>query len=328
MVKGNKPNQIQVNTQKLFKSLKVKSKREFLELDNRFEVIEKAIIRLYNNRITKNNKRDKPILESSIYQQYFSKLRANSRVLGQPLNFKIHKTPKNPSSSIVKLNSKKISNYQDLIKSMSLESLKNNKEVDIDKIKSEVRDFLIELKEKSEKWFIFFLIKLNIGLDYSDICNLKISNFEPYLNRLAYTNKRHKTKVNATSFLSKKTINYYLKYVEKLSKIHGNDSNFNLFNSDNNKIDKYQPINSDSVRNTVKKITNNYIHSKDLRSLTKHLITENCGLDIVKREVLSQIWLAHKSDISNQYIRELRNGNFVYNLYLERIERFFDEIIP
>ena len=321
-------NQLESNFQKLLRSLNIKTKREYLEINNKFEIIEKSINRIYNNHINRNSKAIKSISEGSIYQQYYSKLRGFSSKIGKPLNFKINKTPKNPKSSITKLNSKKINNYSELMKFMDSEQLKNNKEVDIDKIKSEVRDFLIELKEKSEKWFMFFLIKLNIGLDYSDIVKLKISNFEPYLNRLAFTNKRNKTKIDSVSFLSKKTIQYYLKYIQKLSEIHGNDKNFNLFNSNNNKVSEFKPINSDSIRTTIKAITTKYIHSKDLRSLTKSLITNNCKLDVVKTEVLSQIWLGHKTDISNQYIRELRDGNFVYNLYIENLEKGFDDIIP
>ena len=322
-------NQLQRNFESLKKSLKVQSKKEFQSIDNSNEIIEKSINRLYRNHVKLNSKKSKPITKSSIYQQYYSKLRSYvNKELGKGITWKLTKIPKNPSTSIVKINSKKVSSYNQLLDIMSSEKLKNNLEIDIEAIKKEVKVFLTELKEKSMKWFLFFLIKLNIGLDYSDIAKLRISNFEVYLNRLVYKTERNKTEVQTTSFLSEKTINYFLKYVKELSETYGNDTNFNLFNSDNNSIDKIQVINSNSVRNTVKKLVSNYIHSKDLRSLTKHLITENSGLDVVKKEVLSQIWLGHKSEISKQYITELRNGNFVYNLYIENLERHFDDIIP
>jgi len=157
---------------------------------------------------------------------------------------------------------------------------------------------------------------------------LKIGNFEVYLDNLVYKTKRHKTAQNPTSFLSTKTIKYFLEYTKKLSKIHGINTNFNLFNSNSNSVIEYKAIGSDNIAKEVKKITTNYIHSKDLRAMTKSIIMDNCGLDVVLKQVLSEIWLAHKTNISNQYTKQLRDGNFVYNLYKTNIERFFDEIIP
>lgn len=319
--------QLQTNRLKLFKALKVKSKREYLELDNSFEIIEKAIIKLYNLEISNNFKLTKPLKHSSIYQKYFKSIRAHSRDIGKPLSFKINKTPKNPQNLMKGL---------DQLKPLNIDT-KPIKEIhDYNKIFTEIREFMKILKTKSLKWYNFLLVKICSGLDYTDITELRVNDLKEIQGYCIISKYRSKTECENFSVLSNKATIELKDYIRNTfySNLNGKIPPFKyitddalLFPSNDHKIvQSNKRMNSESVSKTIKSLMKSYFPSKKLRAITNQILNEFGTLGVLERDFYSKMWLGHKIQTHNIYTDKLRIPKYFISEYFDNYEKFFNQL--
>lgn len=285
----------------IFKELEITTTKQYLQLDNDF--IEKTLIKLYN--------RNENI---SQHQLYFSNFAGFSRFLGKRLSFEINKRPKRPIKLMRKANELKPLNLD----SKPLETIK-----DYEKTFNTVKEMLKEIKNKSEKWFIFFSVKINSGLDYTELCNMKISDLKEYNGYIINNNERNKTKVSGLQILTNK-ITVMLKEYLRNREI---ESDY-IFLSDNHNVSEIKPMNPNTVNQCLKKLTTNNYNSKVLRSITNEIIKEFGNLNDLEKEIYSKIWLNHSLDINERYTKKLREIPTFFRIFKENYEKLFNSLIP
>ena len=306
--------QINSNFIKVLKGLNT-DKKGFLALSNEKEVIEKVIIKLYNNELKLNELREKPLKKSSIYQKWFKSIRAYSRDLGKPLYFRINKTPKNPQNLMKNTNT---------LENFNLDSKPIREIMDYNKIFTEIKTFMTKLEKKSLKWFNFLSVKICSGLDYTDIVGLKLKDLKE-LNGFGIISKyRNKTQCENFSILTAKSTINLKNYIKTLN-LKQNDL---IFPSNDNKIaESNKQMNSNSITETIKRIMNDFLPSKKLRAITNQILNEFGKLSILEKDFYSKIWLGHKIQTHNVYTDKLRNPKFFLTEYLENYEKFFNQLI-
>jgi len=193
---------------------------------------------------------------------------------------------------------------------------------DYNKIFNEISEFLIKLKSVSQKWYNFFLVKINSGLDYTDLVNLKRCDLKELNGYIVININRNKTKCETYSILTNKITLELKKYLKgkKLNTEY-------LFTSENNNTDKIKSMNPKSINQTIFKKINQKVNSKVLRSITNEILNLFGNLTQIEKDFYSKVWLGHKVSVHNKYTNKLRDISFFQTIFIENYEKIFNQIL-